>query len=200
MIGLAQIVAFATLADKNLKQGNTMSDDTPTLPHPYTYRTASVETMLQAVTDLTSKWPQSQSEITACQVSHPKSTLSFTHNILTSVDISLADLENGDDSDGDLYYNDQYYELPWNNFDTYEAALTSQYGEGTEIEREEDMACIEWYFDNGVKVTLWTAMWKINITLEASNTWDNMNYLERTYYPDIDLYDPQRQTPPSGYY
>ena len=46
MIGLAQIEAFATLADKNLKQGDTMPDDTPTLPHPYTYRAASVETML----------------------------------------------------------------------------------------------------------------------------------------------------------
>ena len=58
MIGLAQIEAFATLADKNLKQGNIMSDDTPTLPHPYAYHAASVETMLQAVADLTSKWPQ----------------------------------------------------------------------------------------------------------------------------------------------
>ena len=51
-----------------------MSDDTPTLPHPYTYRAASVETMLQAVTDLTSKWPQSYRELDAQVATYPNIT------------------------------------------------------------------------------------------------------------------------------
>lgn len=200
MIGLAQIVAFATLADKNLKQGNTMSDDTPTLPHPYAYRAASVETMLQAVADLTSKWPQSYRELDAQVATYPNITCVPGGDHPQSIGLSLASLEGGDAAGRDDLYHGEYYMVPTNAYDVYEAALDAQFGEGTEIERDDDMAHIEWYLDDGVRVTLSMLTWDITLMLEAPGTWESMEDLERRYHSDIDLYDPRRQTPPSGYY
>jgi hypothetical protein len=200
MIGLAQIGAFGTLAGKNLKQGNIMSDDTPTLPHPYAYRAASVETMLQAVTDLTSKWPQSYRELDAQVATYPNITCVPGGDHPQSIGLSLTSLEGGDAAGRDDLYDGEYYMVPTNAYDVYEAALDAQFGEGTEIERDDDMAHIEWYLDNGARVTLSMLTWDITLMLEASGTWESMEDLERRYHSDIDLYDPRRQTPPSGYY
>lgn len=200
MIGLAQIGAFATLAGKNLKQGDTMPDDTPTLPHPYTYRAASVETMLQAVADLTSKWPQSYRELDAQVSIYPDIVYKPSGDLLRSVELSLASLEGGDAAGRDDLYDGEYYMVPTNAYDVYEAALDAQFGEGTEIERDDDMAHIEWYLDDGVRVTLSMLTWDITLILEVPGTWESMEDLERRYHSDIDLYDPRRQTPPSGYY
>ena len=200
MIGLVQIGAFGTLAGKNLKQGDTMPDDTPTLPHPYAYRAASVETMLQAVTDLTSKWPQSYRELDAQVATYPNITCIPGGDHPQSIGLSLASLEGGDAADRDDLYDGEYYMVPTNAYDVYEVALDAQFGEGTEIERDDDMAHIEWYLDDGVRVTLSMLTWDITLMLEASGTWESMEDLERRYHSDIDLYDPRRQTPPSGYY
>ena len=177
-----------------------MSDDTPTLPHPYTYRAASVETMLQAVTDLTSKWPQSYRELDAQVSIYPDIVYKPSGDLLRSVELSLASLEGGDAAGRDDLYDGEYYMVPTNAYDVYEAALDAQFGEGTEIERDDDMAHIEWYLDDGVRVTLSMLTWDITLMLEAPGTWESMEDLERRYHSDIDLYDPRRQTPPSGYY
>ena len=200
MIGLAQIEAFATLADKNLKQGNTMSDDTPTLPHPYTYRAASVETMLQAVADLTSKWPQSYRELDAQVATYPNITCVPGGDHPQSIGLSLASLEGGDAAGRDDLYDGEYYMIPTNAYDAYETALDARYGEGTEIQRDKEWTHIEWYLNNGARVTLSIITWDITLMLEAPHTWESMEDLERRYHSDIDLYDPRRQTPPSGYY
>ena len=200
MIGLAQIGAFGTLAGKNLKQGDTMPDDTPTLPHPYIYRAASVETMLQAVTDLTSKWPQPCRELDAQVSIYLDIVYEPSGDLMRSVELSLASLEGGDAAGRDDLYDGGYYMVPTNAYDVYEAALDAQFGEGTEIERDDDMAHIEWYLDDGVRVTLSMFTWDITLMLEAPGTWESMEDLERRYHSDIDLYDPRRQTPPSGYY
>jgi hypothetical protein len=200
MIGLVQIVAFTILAAKNLKQGDTMPDDTPTLPHPYAYRAASVETMLQAVTDLTSKWPQSYRELDAQVATYPNITCVPGGDHPQSIGLSLTSLEGGDAAGRDDLYDGEYYMVPTNAYDVYEAALDAQFGEGTEIERDDDMAHIEWYLDNGARVTLSIITWDITLMLEAPHTWESMEDLERRYHSDIDLYDPRRQTPPSGYY
>ena len=177
-----------------------MSDDTPTLPHPYAYRAASVETMLQAVTDLTSKWPQSYRELDAQVATYPNITCVPGGDHPQSIGLSLASLEGGDAAGRDDLYDGEYYMVPTNAYDVYEAALDTQFGEGTEIERDDDMAHIEWYLDDGVRVTLSMLTWDITLMLEAPGTWESMEDLERRYHSDIDLYDPRRQTPPSGYY
>lgn len=177
-----------------------MSDDTPTLPHPYTYRAASVETMLQAVADLTSKWPQSYRELDAQVATYPNITCVPGGDHPQSIGLSLTSLEGGDATGRDDLYHGEYYMIPTNAYDVYEAALDAQFGEGTEIERDDDMAHIEWYLDDGVRVTLSMLTWDITLMLEASGTWESMEDLECRYHSDIDLYDPRRQTPPSGYY
>lgn len=177
-----------------------MSDDTPTLPHPYTYRAASVETMLQAVADLTSKWPQSYRELDTQVATYPNITCVPGGDHPQSIGLSLTSLEGGDAAGRDDLYDGEYYMIPTNAYDAYEAALDAQFGEGTEIERDDDMAHIEWYLDDGVRVTLSMLTWDITLMLEASGTWESMEDLERRYHSDIDLYDPRRQTPPSGYY
>lgn len=177
-----------------------MPDDTPTLPHPYTYRAASVETMLQAVADLTSKWPQSYRELDAQVATYPNIACVPGGDHPQSIGLSLASLEGGDAAGRDDLYYGEYYMIPTNAYDVYEVALDAQFGEGTEIERDDDMAHIEWYLDDGVRVTLSMLTWDITLMLEASGTWESMEDLERRYHSDIDLYDPRRQTPPSGYY
>ena len=121
-----------------------MPDDTPTLPHPYTYRAASVETMLQAVADLTSKWPPSI-DLDTQVATYPNITCVPGGDHPQSIGLSLASLEGGNEDDrDDLHLSGEYNRLPANTVDAYEPALDAQLGGGTEIERDDDMANIEW--------------------------------------------------------